>query len=59
MTDKPVSHPKLMESVNALADMHASIHAAVKEHAAVHSDSIAAKRKALELKRAAKKLLEK
>jgi hypothetical protein len=58
MTAKPISYPSLVTAMNGLADVHAAIHSAVKGHAAAHSDSIAAKRKALELKHAAKKLLD-
>jgi hypothetical protein len=55
---KPVPYPNLADSMNVLADTHAAIHGAVQEHAANHVDLIAAKRKALELRHAAKRLLD-
>lgn len=55
---KPVPYPNLVESIHALADMHVAVHDTVRAHAADHVQGVAAKRKALELKHAAKKLLE-
>lgn len=59
MTAKPVPYPNLVESMNALVDVHAAVHDTIKDHAANHVTAIEAKRKSLELKHAARKLLEK
>lgn len=58
MADKPVSYPNLVESMKALADVHAAIHVGVKKHVQDHAEGIAAKRKALELKHAARELID-
>lgn len=51
-------HSPLVQLLKSVGDTHKEIHAAISSHATAHADSIAAKRAALAMRHAAKKLME-
>lgn len=54
---KPLTYPNLIETMMNVGNAHSDIHTAVAGHAQDHATGIAAKRKALEIKHNAHKLM--
>ena len=55
---KPVVYPNLTDGMTKLVDAYEAVHGAVSTHAQEHRKVLADRRKALEIQRSAKALLE-
>lgn len=57
-TIKPIAYPNLTDAINSAVDAYTAVHDTVKTHAQEHGHTLAQRRTALSMQRAAKKLVD-